>query len=70
MRYTQDDLDRARGHVEDGERMVAEQQERIQLLRTNGSRTDDAIILLAHMRLALEDARRHRDEIAKNIGSR
>jgi hypothetical protein len=59
MAYTQEDLERARRHVAEGERHVVSQEEIVSRLEVQGHPTEFARELLAEFNSTLADQRRH-----------
>jgi len=70
MLHTQDDLDRARRHVEDGDRRIAEQRQRIAKLKMLGRPTEQSEIFLRQMLEIADLMRWHLREIAKDFEPR
>ena len=67
MPHTQKDLDLAERHVFECEQRVIIQKRHLNRLLIEGSPTADADELLGRMQVMLDDARKRRDEIAKDI---
>ena len=66
MPHTQKDLDLAERHVFECEQRVIIQKRHLNRLMIEGSPTVEANELLGRMQVLLDDARKQRDEIAKN----
>ena len=57
--YLHEDLDRARRHVTDGERLVDEQRQRVAELARDGHNTESAMRLLTTLERTLEIMHEH-----------
>ena len=68
MSYTQQDLDMAVRHVDEGERHVVQQERILSELRLRGQPTDMAENLLGEFRQTLEQHKEHRDYIEASLG--
>lgn len=57
--HLSDDLERAREHVKEGERLVSEQRQRVAELARDGHNIDSAMRLLETLERTLEIMREH-----------